>query len=140
MCQRSHLVSNSIVPLGIWLPPQGNLKRSPSGRGLGEGAKLTGTPYKQRYCVPPNTTRLAAVECASSPHPQPFSQREKGVTAIQSALPASPRDKRFDVRNAARQSRGHPLDAFRRNYHVVFDADANAFVFFEGRPDRGNEF
>src|SRR3979490_2789056 len=50
------------------------------------------------------------------------------------------RNKRFDVGDAARQRRGHPLDAFRSNQHVVFDADADAFVFFEGRLYRRDEF
>src|SRR5712692_475904 len=49
------------------------------------------------------------------------------------------RDKRFDVRNAARQSPRHPLAAFRGYLHVVFDAHADAFVFFERWLNRVNE-
>src|SRR5437588_4301532 len=46
----------------------------------------------------------------------------------------------FDGRDAARQSAGHPLDAFRRDHHVVFDAHADAFILFECGPYGSDEF
>src|ERR1051325_9825920 len=48
-------------------------------------------------------------------------------------------NERFHIRDAARQRAGQPLRAFRRNQHVVFDAHADAFIFFEGRTDRGDK-
>ena len=50
------------------------------------------------------------------------------------------RQERFDVRDAARQNAGHPLDAFRRDHHVVFDAHADAFILFERGPYGSDEF
>src|SRR6266403_3779043 len=49
------------------------------------------------------------------------------------------RDKRFDIRDTARQGRGHPSDAIGRNDHVVFDAHADAFVLFKRRLDCRDE-
>src|SRR5712671_4981524 len=55
-------------------------------------------------------------------------------------LPARLRDKSFNVGNTARQGGSHPLNSLWSDYHIVFDADADALVLLEGRPDGGSEF
>ena len=49
------------------------------------------------------------------------------------------RHKCFDVGDRAREVFGHPFDSGRGYEHVVFDADADVFVLFEGCFDLGDK-